>query len=134
LTIGWRQSGWTAGAADRASCDDAPQGAPTADGPTSRGSGKPSTAIGRTASWQVGSGSLSPLQNNTAHEDRNRRLGWGRDAGVSLAAVAGDAQEKIMIPVVKICGLKTEESIDWAVEAGAEMIGLVSFPPSPRHL
>jgi phosphoribosylanthranilate isomerase len=36
--------------------------------------------------------------------------------------------------VVKICGLKTAEVVDAALAAGADMIGLVSFPASPRHL
>ena len=34
----------------------------------------------------------------------------------------------------KICGLKTETDIDAAIEAGADFVGLVFFPPSPRHL
>lgn len=34
----------------------------------------------------------------------------------------------------KICGVTTLEAFDAAVEAGAGFIGLVSFPPSPRHL
>jgi len=35
---------------------------------------------------------------------------------------------------VKICGLKDEAALDAALGAGAEMVGLVLFPPSPRHL
>jgi phosphoribosylanthranilate isomerase len=35
---------------------------------------------------------------------------------------------------VKICGLKTPEAIDVALESGADMVGFVFFPPSPRHL
>ncbi|SON53602.1 N-(5'-phosphoribosyl)anthranilate isomerase [Hartmannibacter diazotrophicus] len=35
---------------------------------------------------------------------------------------------------VKICGLSTTESLDWAVAAGADLIGLVSFEKSPRHV
>jgi phosphoribosylanthranilate isomerase len=35
---------------------------------------------------------------------------------------------------IKICGLKKTEDIDAALDAGADMIGLVFFPPSPRHL
>ena len=36
--------------------------------------------------------------------------------------------------IVKICGLSTRETLDVALEAGADMVGFVFFPPSPRHL
>ncbi|NVD44016.1 phosphoribosylanthranilate isomerase [Qipengyuania atrilutea] len=39
-----------------------------------------------------------------------------------------------MTTLVKICGLSTAETVDAAVDAGATHIGLVHFPPSPRHL
>ena len=35
---------------------------------------------------------------------------------------------------VKICGLSTPETLDAALAAGADMVGFVFFPPSPRHL
>jgi phosphoribosylanthranilate isomerase len=35
---------------------------------------------------------------------------------------------------VKICGLSTPETVDAAVEAGADMIGLVFYPKSPRNV
>jgi len=35
---------------------------------------------------------------------------------------------------VKICGLKTPDALDAALEAGADMVGFVFFPPSPRNL
>jgi phosphoribosylanthranilate isomerase len=35
---------------------------------------------------------------------------------------------------VKICGLSTLEALDVALDAGADMVGFVFFPPSPRHL
>ncbi|HEX2257254.1 MAG TPA: phosphoribosylanthranilate isomerase [Afifellaceae bacterium] len=35
---------------------------------------------------------------------------------------------------VKICGLTDAASLDAALDAGADMIGLVFFPPSPRSL
>ncbi len=34
--------------------------------------------------------------------------------------------------IVKICGLSTEETLDAALAAGADMVGLVFFPKSPR--
>jgi phosphoribosylanthranilate isomerase len=36
--------------------------------------------------------------------------------------------------IVKICGLSTREMLDVALGAGADMVGFVFFPPSPRHL
>ena len=39
-----------------------------------------------------------------------------------------------MSVVVKICGLKTPDALDVALDAGADMVGFVFFPPSPRHL
>src|SRR5438128_959750 len=39
-----------------------------------------------------------------------------------------------MTTLVKICGLKTPEALEVALEAGADLVGFVFFPPSPRHL
>ena len=36
--------------------------------------------------------------------------------------------------IVKICGLSTRETLDVALDAGADMVGFVFFPPSPRHI
>jgi phosphoribosylanthranilate isomerase len=36
--------------------------------------------------------------------------------------------------LVKICGLSARETLDAALDAGADMVGFVFFPPSPRHL
>ena len=36
--------------------------------------------------------------------------------------------------LVKICGLKTPEALDVALEAGADQVGFVFFAPSPRNL
>jgi phosphoribosylanthranilate isomerase len=36
--------------------------------------------------------------------------------------------------IVKICGLAAPEALDVALDAGADMVGFVFFPPSPRHL
>jgi phosphoribosylanthranilate isomerase len=39
-----------------------------------------------------------------------------------------------MSVLIKICGLKTPEALDAALAAGADMVGFVFFPPSPRHI
>ena len=39
-----------------------------------------------------------------------------------------------MPATAKICGLSTPATLDAAVEGGASHVGLVFFPPSPRHL
>lgn len=39
-----------------------------------------------------------------------------------------------MTPLVKICGLSTPETLDAALDVGTDMIGLVRFPRSPRHV
>jgi phosphoribosylanthranilate isomerase len=36
--------------------------------------------------------------------------------------------------LVKICGLKTPQALDVALEAGADQVGFVFFAPSPRNL
>lgn len=36
--------------------------------------------------------------------------------------------------IVKICGLSTPETLDAALVGGADMVGFVFFPPSPRHV
>jgi len=35
---------------------------------------------------------------------------------------------------VKICGLKTPQALDVALDSGADLVGFVFFAPSPRHL
>ncbi len=39
-----------------------------------------------------------------------------------------------MALTVKICGLKTPQALDVALESGADLVGFVFFPPSPRNL
>jgi phosphoribosylanthranilate isomerase len=39
-----------------------------------------------------------------------------------------------MSVLVKICGLSTPEPLDVALAAGADMVGFVFFPPSPRNI
>ncbi|HAP13936.1 MAG TPA: N-(5'-phosphoribosyl)anthranilate isomerase, partial [Afipia sp.] len=35
---------------------------------------------------------------------------------------------------VKICGLSTRETLEVALDAGADMVGFVFFEASPRHI
>jgi phosphoribosylanthranilate isomerase len=39
-----------------------------------------------------------------------------------------------MTLLVKICGLSTPEALDVALESGADLVGFVFFPPSPRNI
>jgi phosphoribosylanthranilate isomerase len=39
-----------------------------------------------------------------------------------------------MTLLVKICGLRSEDTLDVALDAGADFVGFVFFPPSPRNL
>ena len=39
-----------------------------------------------------------------------------------------------MTLLVKICGLSTPETLDTALEAGADMVGFMFFPASPRNV
>ena len=36
--------------------------------------------------------------------------------------------------LIKICGLTTPTALDAALDAGADLVGFVFFPPSPRHI
>jgi phosphoribosylanthranilate isomerase len=51
-----------------------------------------------------------------------------------MAAVQPDPECEQMSLIVKICGLSTRETLDAALAAGADMVGFVFFPPSPRHV
>lgn len=37
-------------------------------------------------------------------------------------------------PIIKICGIKTSATLNAAIEAGADIVGFMHFPRSPRHL
>src|SRR5256885_12301776 len=39
-----------------------------------------------------------------------------------------------MALIVKICGLSTPDALDVALDAGADMVGFIFFPPSPRNV
>src|SRR5205807_1017900 len=51
--------------------------------------------------------------------------------GLMAAFMRNRCPMKLM---VKICGLTTEDGLDAAIGAGADMVGFVFFPPSPRYL
>ena len=40
----------------------------------------------------------------------------------------------MVAPLIKICGIATAEALDAAISAQADFVGLVFFPPSPRHV
>jgi phosphoribosylanthranilate isomerase len=37
-------------------------------------------------------------------------------------------------PLIKICGIKSADILEAAIEAGADMVGFMHFPRSPRHV
>jgi phosphoribosylanthranilate isomerase len=39
-----------------------------------------------------------------------------------------------MTLLVKICGLSTPDALGAALDAGADLVGFVFFPPSPRNV
>jgi indole-3-glycerol phosphate synthase/phosphoribosylanthranilate isomerase len=42
--------------------------------------------------------------------------------------------ELISRPVVKVCGLTRQEDVDAAVEAGADLVGFIHVPETPRYI
>ena len=51
-----------------------------------------------------------------------------------LAPYWSPQRRTAMSTKVKICGLKTESALEAALDSGADYVGLVFFPPSPRHI
>src|SRR5206468_9832052 len=45
-----------------------------------------------------------------------------------------NAKTRAMSLLVKICGLKSPDAFDAALDGGADLVGLVFFSPSPRHV
>jgi phosphoribosylanthranilate isomerase len=52
----------------------------------------------------------------------------------ALGPLARTFAHETMSLIVKICGLSTPEALEAALAAGADMVGFVFFPPSPRHV
>lgn len=42
-------------------------------------------------------------------------------------------QELLFRPLVKVCGLTRQEDVDAAIEAGADLLGFIHVPASPRY-
>ena len=64
----------------------------------------------------------------------NYQTSGGARQIVGVAVEPRGARPTAMSVLIKICGLKTPEALDVALEAGADMVGFVFFPPSPRHV
>jgi phosphoribosylanthranilate isomerase len=57
---------------------------------------------------------------------------FDRSAVTRYKAAASRRAEMPLL--IKICGLTTPDALDAAIDAGADMLGFVFFPPSPRNL
>ena len=49
-------------------------------------------------------------------------------------AVDSKKDQALTKSAIKICGISTPEALDSAIEARADFVGLVFFPPSPRNV
>lgn len=88
----------------------------------------------------------SPGETSTAQHCRNRLAERLRDYRFRQTVrghrtrrpvairVSEELSSYAMSLIVKICGLSTPESLDVSLAAGADMVGFVFFPPSPRHV
>ena len=54
--------------------------------------------------------------------------------GCQVTACSVEAYNVFMTVQVKICGLKTDIAMEAALTGGADYVGLVFFPPSPRNI
>src|SRR5664279_3726459 len=89
---------------------------------------RPSAAASARPSRPSCRGSLSRCRSS-----RGRFL--KQQSAVPLCGEGAKAARTPAMPlIVKICGLKTPEALDVALESGADMVGFVFFAPSPRHL
>jgi phosphoribosylanthranilate isomerase len=63
---------------------------------------------------------------------------WGlpvaKRACCPVGPIVSGVPAMAMIPRIKICGLTRIEDLQCAVQAGADALGLVFYPPSPRYV
>src|SRR5690606_26737633 len=53
---------------------------------------------------------------------------------IARGARGATMSKRPMSTRVKICGIRTGDTLDAALAAGADLIGLVLYPPSPRNV
>jgi phosphoribosylanthranilate isomerase len=63
----------------------------------------------------------------------NRGTRWSAPIGQNPSGAINFGRMS-MITRVKICGLQTEAALEAALHNGADFVGFVFFPPSPRHI
>src|SRR5262249_10533892 len=78
---------------------------------------------------------------NRSHRERTRRWRAGRTMRTPrvrqpdpLTGARPWPKEAAMAPIVKICGLSDSATLGAALDTGADMVGFVFFPKSPRHV
>ena len=55
--------------------------------------------------------------------------------GSALRPIGEGARTRLTMPLlIKICGLRSPQALDVALDSGADLVGFVFFAPSPRHL
>ena len=89
-------------------------------------------SIARRAAAAFGAASRAVFTGPPGETSRARRCRTRPVTTLSKPRFRGP--EGTMSLLVKICGLSTRETLDVALAAGADMVGFVFFPPSPRHL
>src|ERR1039458_9531906 len=93
-----------------------------------------------TTRWTPSAAASARPSRQQARQNRARcRSSRGRflkqHPAVPLCGEGAKAARTPAMPlIVKICGLKTPETLDVVLESGADLVGFVFFAPSPRHL